>query len=288
MPELTEIATGVLVATSEIYVTTTTVIVGPDGSCLVVDPAVTVADLADLAAELAARGLRPQAAWSTHPHWDHVLWCRELGDVPRFAAPLAASTAAAGRAQLIAAAQATAPGHDPELLGRLTALEPAADRIPWDGPDAHVVIHDGHAPGHGAVFLPGSGTLIAGDMCSDIEIPLLDLAGRDPLGDYRAGLERLAALTGVRQVIPGHGHVGDAAEFRRRLAADGGYTNALAGGVPFEDPRLTQDWLRDTHSRQLRHVAAARKVNANPPAASVADRAAADSSISAVSGWAWS
>jgi hydroxyacylglutathione hydrolase len=54
-----------------------------------------------------------------------------------------------------------------------------ASAIPWDGPEARLIVHDGHAPGHGAVFLPGSGVLIAGDMCSDVEIPLLDLVAGD-------------------------------------------------------------------------------------------------------------
>jgi hydroxyacylglutathione hydrolase len=249
---LTEIAAGLLVATSDLYVTTTTVVAGRDGGCLVIDPAVTVAELASLAAELDRRGLRPQAGWSTHPHWDHVLWCRELGDVPRFAAPAAVTAAEADRARMLERAGEEAPGHDPALFGRLTALEPGAAVIPWDGPAAEVVVHDAHAPGHGAVYLPDTGTLIAGDMCSDLEIPLLDSDGRDPLGDYRAGLARLGALDGVRQVVPGHGHVGDGVEFRRRLAADEAYLDALERGWPFDDPRLTQDWLRAEHERQCR------------------------------------
>ena len=114
-----------------------------------------------------------------------------------------------------------------------------------------MVTHDGHAPGHGAVFLPAAGILIAGDMCSDVEIPLLDRDTADPAGDYRAGLERLAALAAVRQVVPGHGHVGDTAEFSRRVTADRRYLDALAGAAPFGDPRLTQDWLRAEHDRQL-------------------------------------
>jgi hydroxyacylglutathione hydrolase len=254
MSRLSEIADGVLVGTSELYLTTTTVVLGSGGRCLVIDPAIMPADLAVLAAELAARGLKPAAGWSTHPHWDHVLWSRELGEVPRFAAPRAASAAAAGRVGLADEAEQEAPGHELELIGRLTALEPDTARIPWDGPDAQVVVHDGHAPGHGAVFLPETGVLVAGDMCSDVEIPLLDRDTPDPVGDYRAGLGRLAALTGVRRVVPGHGHVGDAAEFSRRVAADHRYLDALERGAPFEDPRLTQDWLRAEHERQLRHA----------------------------------
>ena len=177
MPMLTEVAAGVLVATWDWAMTTTTVVTGSGGGCLVIDPAVTVADLAALTAELGRRGLRPRAGWATHPHWDHVLWCRELGDVPRFAAPAAAAKVSAERAGIFEQPQHDAPGHDRDLFGRLTALEPGASAIPWDGPAAQVIIHDAHAPGHGAVFLPGTGTLIAGDMCSDVEIPLLDLDG---------------------------------------------------------------------------------------------------------------
>ena len=251
MSRLSEIAAGVLVGTSELYMTITTVVAGPGGSCQVIDPAITPADLAVLAAELAALGLRPAAGWSTHPHWDHVLWSRELGDVPRYAVPRAVAAATARRADLIDSVQRSAPGHDLELLARLTALAPGTDRVPWEGPQAWVIAHDGHAPGHGAVFLPEAGVLVAGDMLSDIEIPLLDRDTPDPVGDYRAGLERLAALTGVGQVVPGHGHVGDAVEFGRRIAADRRYLDTLERGAPFGDPRLTQDWLRVEHERQL-------------------------------------
>jgi hydroxyacylglutathione hydrolase len=254
VPVLTETAAGVLVATSEWCLTTTTVVAGPDGGCLVVDPAMTVAELTSLAAELSRRGLRPLAGWSTHPHYDHVLWCRELGDVPRFAAPAAVAKVQAERTQMFRKASEEAPGHDPGLFGRLTAIRPGTGAIAWDGPAVQIIVHDGHAPGHGALFVPDTGTLIAGDMCSDVEIPLLDLDGRDPLGGYRAGLAQLAAPDGVRHVVPGHGHVGDAVEFRRRLAADHAYLDALESGQPSDDPRLTEEWLRAEHDRQLRYV----------------------------------
>lgn len=243
---------AVLTATSEFAVTTTTVVAGADGGCLLIDPGVTVPELAALAAELADRGLRPRVAWSTHAHWDHVLWSRELGEVPRYAAPAAVEIAETDRATILSEARKSAPGHDADLIGRLIALD--ADVLPWDGPTAQVIVHSAHMPGHGAVFLPESGTLVAGDMCSDIEIPLLDLIGADPVGDYRAGLERLAAVPGVRQVIPGHGHVGDADEYRRRLAADSAYLDALERGKPFGDPRITEDWLRAVHDKQVRFV----------------------------------
>src|SRR6185437_8652930 len=151
-----EVAPGVFVATAAKYTTTTTVVAGADGGCLVADPALTVADVDALASWLAARGLRPVAAWSTHPHWDHVLWSRSLGDgVPRYATPRAARVAERERDGLREGARESAPGHDLDLVGRLTPL--AAAEVPWDGPRAVVVAHDAHAPGHGALFLPEPG-----------------------------------------------------------------------------------------------------------------------------------
>ena len=253
MGRLTEITPGVLVGTSSFAETISTVVVGPGGGCLLIDPGVTVAELARLAAEVRELGLRPAAAWSTHPHWDHVLWSRELGHAPRYATPAAVAVTETQRAELAREAQQSAPGHDIFLLGQVTALD--ATVIPWDGPQARLIVHDGHAPGHGAVFLPGAGVLVAGDMCSDVEIPLLDLAARDPLGDYRTRLERLASVAGVRHDVPGHGHVGHADEFRRRLAADAAYLDALAAGKLAGDPRLAgPGWLLDTHAEQLRYV----------------------------------
>src|SRR6266581_3154505 len=141
MRRFTEIAPGVLVATAELFRTTTTVVSGAGGRCLVIDPAVTVSELAALAAELAAAGLSPQAGFATHPHWDHVLWCRDLGEVPRYAAGRAVAVAIAERDTLISGVQATAPGHDLALFGQLTALAPDQQAIPWDGPRARVVTH---------------------------------------------------------------------------------------------------------------------------------------------------
>ena len=243
-----EIAPGVYVATAAMYTTTTTVVAGPDGRCLLVDPAVSVADLAALADWLARRGLRPVAGWSTHPHWDHLLWSAALGDAPRYATPRAVAATAGTRADLAGSVRTAAPGHDLTLFAQVVAL--AGEVIDWAGPRALVYSHDAHAPGHGAVFLPDSGVLIAGDMCSDLEIPLLDLESADPFLDYREGLRLLADVPGVRVVVPGHGHVGDGAELRRRIAADLAYLDALQTRGDADDPRLAADWLRTEHARQ--------------------------------------
>ena len=244
---MAEIAPGVFVATADQYTTTTTVVAGADGGCLLIDPAVTVADLTALAGWLSDRGLRPVAGWSTHPHWDHLLWSAAFGAVPRYATPRAVAVAARELPGLVSSVQEEAPGHDLTLFAR---VEPLLGReLDWAGPRAVVYPHDAHAPGHGAVLLPDAGVLIAGDMLSELEIPLLDLEAADPFGGYRQGLDLLASVPGVRLLVPGHGQVGDQAEFRRRVAADRGYLDATEAGADVADPRLTQDWLRADHDR---------------------------------------
>jgi hydroxyacylglutathione hydrolase len=222
-------------------------VAGADGGCLLIDPAVTVADLAALAGWLSERGLSPAAGWSTHPHWDHLLWSAAFGEAPRYATPRAVAVAARELPGLVSDVGESAPGHDLTLFAR---VEPLPGReIDWAGPPAVVYAHDAHAPGHGAVLLPEAGVLVAGDMLSDIEIPLLDLESADPFGGYRQGLELLAGAPGVRLVVPGHGHVGDQAEFGRRVAADRGYLDATEAGADPADPRLAEAWLRAEHAR---------------------------------------
>jgi glyoxylase-like metal-dependent hydrolase (beta-lactamase superfamily II) len=250
MTRLAEITAGVFVATGELYVTNSTVIPAGDGGCLVIDPAVTVAEVAALAAELTAMSLTPRAGFATHPHWDHVLWSSGLGNVPRYASAETVAVAERERTRLIDGVRRSAPGHDLDLFGRLTSLAGDGDAIVWDGPAARVVTHRGHAPGHSAVFLPDSGTLVAGDMCSDIEFPLLDLDQADPVGDYLAALDLLGALPAER-VIPGHGTVGDGAELHRRIEADVRYLERLRRGDNTADSRMTSEWLAAEHRRQV-------------------------------------
>jgi hydroxyacylglutathione hydrolase len=252
MHRLNQISARVFVATADLYVSNSTVLSDGDGGCLVVDPAVTVPEVAGLAADLRRLSLRPRAGFATHPHWDHLLWSSELGDVPRYASALAVATAERERAGLIEGVQKAAPGHEIDLFARLTPLG-QPDAIGWDGLNAVVVTHHGHARGHSALFVPESGILVAGDMCSDIEIPLLDADRPDPVGDYQVALERLAELP-VRQVIPGHGTVGDAAEFRRRVELDRAYLAGLVRGQDLRDPRPIADWLVAEHERQARWV----------------------------------
>jgi glyoxylase-like metal-dependent hydrolase (beta-lactamase superfamily II) len=265
---LAEVVPGVLVRTSPRYATNTTVIVldEPSGAAVVVDPAVDPDELSELAAELTSRdGRRVVAGWSTHPHWDHVLWSSALGrDVPRYGCAANALHWDGRPASDLRHLEDSSPGHELDLCGRLLPVELTADgAVAWPGglrggsPRCVLVEHAAHAIGHGALFLPDRGVLVAGDMVSDVEIPLLDLGAADPVTSYRAGLARYAELVRARAistVIPGHGSVGDGPELERRIQADISYLDDLEAGRSIEDARLGPQWLRDAHDAHVGHL----------------------------------
>ncbi|WP_425954387.1 MBL fold metallo-hydrolase [Xylanimonas sp. McL0601] len=279
MRELTEVTSGVWVATAKIWTSNTVVVVDDDGAALVVDPGITPDEVEGLAAAVRAHGWHVTAGLSTHPHWDHVLWSRSLGNVPRLATPRAIAALVGDVERGWTEAGAAAPGHERALFGDLVPLGTASEvpsgaDVPLPPPvprGCRVVVHDAHAPGH--LALVTRGVLAAGDMLSDLEVPLLDVgpggdadrAPGDPLADYRWALdvlERAVETYDVEVLVPGHGSV----TFGRdaildRFAADRAYLRALertatAVSTPAEaepevaDPRLADEWVAGEHAAQ--------------------------------------
>jgi glyoxylase-like metal-dependent hydrolase (beta-lactamase superfamily II) len=75
---------------------------------ILVDPGIDGSDLNQLADDVDRLGIPVVAGFSTHPHWDHLLWHSRFGDVPRYATPAGAQAAseARERAQTMAARRA--------------------------------------------------------------------------------------------------------------------------------------------------------------------------------------
>lgn len=266
---LEPIAEGVLVHESECIQSRATVVLGPSGA-LVVDPGITRAELAGIAAALRDLGQPVVAAFATHPDWDHTLWIEELGDAPRFGTAACAAAMAELRARPDWPEE-LAPWLPPEfiddipleLLGLITAVPDAPTHVPWNGPAVRILEHRGHAAGHAALLVEERRVLIAGDMVSDVLVPFLDLEGPDPTGDYLAGLDVLEGVAdAVDVVVPGHGSVGDGAELRARIALDRAYVTALRDGREPDDPRIGPsaplDWMADVHRAQAAALAALR------------------------------
>lgn len=264
---LRAIAPGVLVHESEFLKSNTVVVAGPAGA-LLVDPGLRGDELGCLADDLRKLGQPVIAGFSTHPHWDHVLWDAGLGPAPRYATARCAGVMQAELADPEAKARVAEHLAETEVAGqvpldeygRIAGLAAGATRIPWDGPLVEIVEHQAHAPGHAALWIPDSGVLVAGDLLSDILIPMLDLEAADPIGDYVAALDVLDRLSGdVDAVVPGHGSVGDADDLRARIDRDRAYVEALRDGGETDDPRLKPEapngtWLPDVHAWQVEQL----------------------------------
>ena len=246
---LHEVADGVWVRQSGWMWTNTTVLRGDDG-LVVVDPGIEGAELDQLAVEVAALGIPVVAGFSTHPHWDHLLWHPGLGDVPRYATAANAELAAVAQERAQAMAAASATGIHLDLVAVLTPLPADGGPVPGE-----VIEHHAHAVGHAAIYLADRGVLVAGDLCSDVLIPLFDPRQVDQLAAYEEALDRLGALAeGVDVLIPGHGAEATGPEVAARIAADRAYLGALRRGVEPVDPRLDQDWLAGPHHANQEHA----------------------------------
>jgi glyoxylase-like metal-dependent hydrolase (beta-lactamase superfamily II) len=243
---LTEVADGVWVRQSEWVWSNAVVVRGEDGLILV-DPGISGSDLDELADDAERLGLPIVAGFATHLHWDHLLWHSRFGDVPRYATAACANAASGVRERAQAMAAESTTGVPLDLVALVTPLPADGGAVPGD-----VIEHEAHAVGHAAILLADRGVLIAGDMLSDVLIPLLDFRRPGQVEAYAAALDRLGeAASTVDVVIPGHGSVAQGAEVAARLAADRAYIDALRRGDDPADPRLSQDWLAGPHQSNL-------------------------------------
>jgi glyoxylase-like metal-dependent hydrolase (beta-lactamase superfamily II) len=250
---LTQVADGVWVRQSE-WVWTNSIVVRVEDGLVLVDPGIHGSELNELADDLDRLGVPVVAGFSTHPHWDHLLWHARFGDVPRYATAAGAHAAGEARQRAQAMAAESASGVPLELIALVTPL-PAEGAVPGE-----IIEHQAHAVGHAAVLLADRGVLLAGDMLSDVLIPLLDANRADQLDAYETALDRLGeAANDVDVLVPGHGAVAKGSEVAARLAADRGYVDALRRGEDPTDARLGPggEWLSAPHQSNLRQASAA-------------------------------
>ena len=275
---LRQVAEGVLIHESEFCQSNAVVVRGGDG-VLLIDPGVHGYEMAALANDLRELGQPVVAGFTTHPHWDHLLWHARLGAAPRYGTARCAAAVrvllsdVGWKARIAEWIPLDIAGQVPlDLPGLITGLPAGTARIPWDGPQVRIIEHQAHAPGHAALLIEERGVLVAGDMLSDVLVPLLDLNDTaDPIEDYLAALRLLEGAAGdVDVLVPGHGSIGGADQVRARIEQDRAYVYALRdAGVP-GDPRVGpsatfgKDWLPGVHERQLQHLARRREHDGTP------------------------
>ena len=93
-----------------------------------------------------------------------------FGDVPRYATAAGARRATEARERAQAMAAESASDIPLELVALVTPLPADGGPVPGE-----IIEHRAHAVGHAAVLLADRGVLLAGDMLSDVLIPLLDV-----------------------------------------------------------------------------------------------------------------
>lgn len=263
---LQQVAEGVLIHRSELLENNTVVVHGRDG-VLLVDVGITGAEMTCLANDLRELGRPVVAGFSTHPDWDHVLWHAELGEAPRYGT----ARCAAFMRDVLSQADwkaGVAEGLPPEiaedtplaLYGLLTGLPAGTAQLPWDGPKVRIIEHTAHAPGHAALLIEESRVLVAGDMLSDVFVPMLDHTD-DPIGDYLVGLALLEGVADdVDVLVPGHGSVARDEEVRARIELDRTYVEDLRAARVSSDPRVVSpkpgwEWASAIHEAQARNLA---------------------------------
>jgi glyoxylase-like metal-dependent hydrolase (beta-lactamase superfamily II) len=271
---LRQVAEGVLVHESE-FVQSNAIVVHGRAGVLLIDPGVQDHEMACLANDLSHWGQTVVAGFSTHPDWDHLLWHPQLGAPPRYGTARCAATVRDQLSDPNAKAEIAAHLQDTEIAGQvpldlyglITALPAETAHIAWDGPQVRVIEHQAHAPGHAALFIEERGVLVAGDMLSDVLVPMLDLnSSTDPIEDYLAALRLLEAVADdVDVVVPGHGSVGGADQVHARIERDRAYVLALREGNVPHDPRIGPsakpgwEWVSDVHDGQAQSLAGRNK-----------------------------
>ena len=217
------------IAQSRLYHTNSGLFVDGDLAWLV-DPGIYPDEIGGQAAYLIDRELNPVGMVLTHSHWDHILGPERLPEMKMIGRDIFKQT---GQEKQAIIAREIARWEAESGLARthpfvLPELDITFDSsLELETGRSYLVLYA--APGHSAdqcvVYHPDSGLLWAGDMLSDLEIPMTNHS----LVDYRTTLDTLAALP-VRSLVPGHGApTSQPAEIAARFSHDRTYLAELEG-----------------------------------------------------------
>jgi glyoxylase-like metal-dependent hydrolase (beta-lactamase superfamily II) len=203
---------------------------------VIVDPGVLPSELDDLASVVGAAAPEAITLFFTHDHWDHVLGRPWWPNASALGHDRLAAAVKRDRDSIAREAAALATEHGERWARPFAPFRPdvAVSGLrfiplgPW-----RLVFRD--APGHSgsqlSCHLADQRLLIAADMLSDIEPPILD----GPVAPYRATLEALVPLAqndAIETLVPGHGAIAHGREaVLARLEGDLDYLRALEDGV---------------------------------------------------------
>lgn len=231
----TDLGDGIRVRQSRAFQMNSVVLLDPEHT-IIVDPGVLPSELDDIARLTSEPAPDALTLFFTHGHWDHVLGRPWWPKARTLAHDRMAAEVKRDREKIIREADAIAAEHGERWARPFVPFVPdtavSGQRFlplgPW-----RLVLRDafGHSDSQLSCHIPDRGVLIAADMLSDIEPPLLN----GPCSAYRKTLEVLMDLAengAIETIIPGHGSVarGETACIER-LLMDVMYLAGLEVGV---------------------------------------------------------
>lgn len=174
-----------------------------DGKALVVDPGFTDdAEFTGFEEFIRKEGLRIEAVFVTHGHFDHIYGVKRLlatfGDIPVYMHP------ADKDLQVMGKEMAALYGEDPDVIFDTVDIA-EGDIIPAAGRKWEVIGTPGHSKGGVCFYCREERLLFSGDTLFAGSIGRTDLHG----GDYGelivSIMDKLMGLDGDTEVLPGHG-----------------------------------------------------------------------------------
>jgi glyoxylase-like metal-dependent hydrolase (beta-lactamase superfamily II) len=230
-----DLGDGIRVRQSRVYWMNSVVLSHPEHT-VIVDPGVLPSELDDLVRAAPARDSATTTLAFTHGDWDHVLgrpwWPRaETLAHDRFAADVRAHRdriLEEARKAATDAGETWERGFTPFVPDQAVSGLRFTRLGPW-----RLVLRDayGHSPSMLTLHLPERRLLLAADLLSDIEIPMIEQSPEA----YRATLEELAPLArngAIETLVPGHGSIAHgAAAVIERIERDLDYLERLDAAV---------------------------------------------------------
>lgn len=195
---------------------------------ILVDPGIMPQELDALSAFIAANNIVLRGLILTHAHWDHLLGVTHFPGVPIFVHAayhkvLRTHTDDLQRQVVHWQKEARIESSTPFMPPTPTCTFTEQVVLSIGAQQLQVIAAPGHAPDHCAIYEPKAGVLFAGDMLSDVEVPMV----MDTFAAYQHTLQRLSVLD-IRGLIPGHGRPTlNHAEIRGRFAQDQAYLSAV-------------------------------------------------------------
>ena len=199
------------------------------GQAALIDPGMTFSELAAIRQFLAEEEAQVCVLMLTHFHWDHLMGAGlDWGKVrllahtrfgEEFTRHLTANRAAID-------SWATEAKEDISVLNLHQEILPVDIDIPINLGDLRLrpLYTPGHTADHLSIFEETTGTLWAGDILSDVEIPFVS----NSLTEYLRSNQFLRGLK-INSLVPGHGSPAKTEEdVRQRLEKDRVYLQELA------------------------------------------------------------